>query len=191
MIFWCLLSTLELLTICLSVQVLLVNARWLSAPQKWKDRSNEDLDFWLCNLGFCTIKRDCSMKCLGDIILVQNTLATLCNLLERTLQNSCCWSFSGRRLWPSKLETLACQAGDFDSEPETPARESGLPNSFFTRVVQAFVVGLESRRCTAKDSEIVTWEPKIPVLIGWETPGGTGDSGPYRSETPGLVDPNG
>jgi hypothetical protein len=171
MIFWCLLSTLELLTVCLSVKVLLVNARWFLAPQKWKDQSNEGLDFRLCNLGLRTIKRGCSMKSWGEIILVQNTLAPLCNLLERTLQNSCCWSFSGRRLRPSELETPAFWSGDFDSEPETPAREFGLQNSFFTPVVQASVLSPESPRSTAGDFESCHL--------------GARDSGPYRPETPG------
>jgi hypothetical protein len=39
-------------------------------PSKVKDRSNKDLDFWLCNLGLRTIKRGCSMKSWGEIILV-------------------------------------------------------------------------------------------------------------------------
>jgi hypothetical protein len=38
-----------------------------------------------------------------------------------------------RRLRPIKVE-------DFDSELETPAKESGLPSSFFTRMVHAFGV---------------------------------------------------
>jgi hypothetical protein len=98
---------------------LLVNARRLSAPQKWKDQSTEDLDFRLCNLGLHTIKRGCSMKSWGEIMLVLIT-SPLCNFLEIILQKSCCWRFSGRRLQPSEPETPACKgnrlwfwAGDF------------------------------------------------------------------------------
>jgi hypothetical protein len=66
-IFWCLLSTLELLTVCLIVKVYWLMTQCLSTPQKWKDRSFEDLDFWLCILGLRTIKRGCSMKSWGEI----------------------------------------------------------------------------------------------------------------------------
>jgi hypothetical protein len=67
MIFWCLLSRLELLTVCLIVKVYWLMTRCLSTPQKWKDRSIEDLDFRLCILGLRTIKRGCSMKSWGEI----------------------------------------------------------------------------------------------------------------------------
>jgi hypothetical protein len=52
-----------------------------------------------------------------------------------------------RRLRPAK-------AGDFDSGPETPAKESGLPNSVFTRVVQASVASPESLKKDSGDSEV-------------------------------------
>jgi hypothetical protein len=55
--------------------------------------------------------------------------------------------FQSRRLWPAK-------AGDFDFGPETPTKESGLPNSVFTRVVQASVASLESLKKDPGDYEV-------------------------------------
>jgi hypothetical protein len=49
----------------------------LSTPQKWKDRSIEDLDFQLCILGLHTIKRGFSMKSWGEILLVLLTFTPL------------------------------------------------------------------------------------------------------------------
>jgi hypothetical protein len=132
------------------------------------------------------------MKSWGEIILVQYNLASrLCNLLERTLQKSCYWRFSGCRLRPSRLETLAWKAGVFDPELETPAKESSLLNSFFTRVVQVSVAGSESLRTPAGDSDACYLGSGDSGPYRLENPGGTGDSDPYRPETPGLVDSNG
>jgi hypothetical protein len=47
------------------------------------------------------------MKSWGEI--KSYTLTPLCNMVERTLQKSCCWGFSGRRLRVSEPETLACK----------------------------------------------------------------------------------
>jgi hypothetical protein len=52
-----------------------------------------------------------------------------------------------RRLRPVKAE-------DFDSGPETPTKESDLPNSVFTRVVQASVASPESLKRDSGDSEV-------------------------------------
>jgi hypothetical protein len=73
---------------------------------------------------------------------------------------------------------------DFDSEPETPAKKYGLPNSFFTRVVQASRVAPESLRRRSEDSGVLA--PGSRRLQSLQT----GHSGPKRPETPGLVDPN-
>jgi hypothetical protein len=69
-----------------------------------------------------------------------------------------------RRLRPAK-------ARDFDSGPETPAKESGLPNSVFTRVVQASVASPESLKKDSGDSEV--FAPRSRRL----RPLQTGDSG--------------
>jgi hypothetical protein len=53
-----------------------------------------------------------------------------------------------QRLRPVKAE-------DFDSGLETPAKESGLPNSVFTRVVQSSVASLESLKRHSGDSEVL------------------------------------
>jgi hypothetical protein len=81
-------------------------------------------------------------------------LTPLCNMVERSLQKSCLWGFSGRRLRVSEPETPACKGGDFDSGSETPAKESGLPKSVFTRVVQASVARPESLKRHSGDSEV-------------------------------------
>jgi hypothetical protein len=87
-----------------------------------------------------------------------------------------------RRLRPPK-------AGDFDSRPETLAKESGLPKSVFTRMVQASVASLESLKKDSGDSEV--FAPGSRRL----RPLQAGDSGWHRRlrtpspETPGLVDP--
>jgi hypothetical protein len=47
---------------------LLANDSEFINPSKWKDRSIEDLDFWLCILGLRTIKGGCSMKSWGEIL---------------------------------------------------------------------------------------------------------------------------
>jgi hypothetical protein len=94
-------------------------------------------------------------------------LTPFCNMVERTLQKSCCRGFSGWRLRPAK-------AGDFDSRPETPAKESGLPNSIFTRVVQASVASPESLKRDSGDSEVFApWSRRLWPLQG-------GDSGWHR-----------
>jgi hypothetical protein len=156
-----------------------------------KDWSNENLDFWLCNLGLHTIKRGCLMKSWGEIILVQNIFFhPFCNLLERTLQKSCCWRFSRWRLWPSEPETLAFKAGDSDPEMETPAGESGLPILFFTQVVQASVACPESLRSPTRNSKSCHIEAGDSSPYRPETPGGTRDSGPYRPKTSRLVNPD-
>jgi hypothetical protein len=64
------------------------------------------------------------------------------------------FGLSGRRLGPM-LETLA--------------KESGLPNSVFTRVVQASFASMESLKTLAGDSATCQL--------------GAGDSSPYRPET--------
>jgi hypothetical protein len=74
---------------------------------------------------------------------------------------------------------------------ETPARESSLPISFFTWVVQASVAGPESLRSPTGNSESCHLEAGDSSPYRPETLGGTRDTGPYRPETPGLVNPNG
>jgi hypothetical protein len=69
-----------------------------------------------------------------------------------------------RRLRPAK-------AGDFDSGPETPAKESGLPNSVFIRVVQAYVASPESLKKDSRDSEVFAPGSRRLRLLQ------TGDSG--------------
>jgi hypothetical protein len=57
-----------------------------------------------------------SPSCQGGLLnetlgwnLIILLTSPLCNLVERTLQKSCCWGFSGRRLRPSEPETPACK----------------------------------------------------------------------------------
>jgi hypothetical protein len=153
MVFWCLLSTHELLTVCLIVKVYWLMTRCLWTPQKWKDQSIEDLDFRLCILGLRTIKRGCSMKSWGEI-KSYTILHPFATLLRELCRNHAIGDFLGGdsgsqswRLWPVK-------AGDFNFGPGTPAKESGLPNSFFTRVVQASVAPPESLKRHSRDSKV-------------------------------------
>jgi hypothetical protein len=83
---------------------LLVNARSLLTPQKWKDWSIKDLDFWLCNLGLRTIKRGCLMKRWGEIMLVLLTFTPLQFVEENSVE-----------LWLLEIfwvETPALRTGD-------------------------------------------------------------------------------
>jgi hypothetical protein len=186
MIFWCLLSTLELLNVCLNVKVYWLMTQSFSTPQKWKDRSIEDLDFWLCILGLRTIKRGCSMKSWGEI-KSYTILHPFTIWLRELCRNPVFGDFLGgdsrsqsQRLWPVK-------AGDFDSGPETLASQ--------TRFSPEWCKPLLPLRSLWKDT------PETPRLLHQgagdsgpnrpDTPGGTGDSRLQSPETPGLVDPNG
>jgi hypothetical protein len=189
MIFWCLLSTLELLTICLIVKVYRLMTRGLLTPQKWKDRIIEDLDFQLCILGLRTIKRGRSMKSWGEI-KSYTILRPFAIWLRELCRNPAVGDFlcgdsesQSQRLRPVK-------AGDFDSGLETPAKESGLPNSVFTRVVQSSVASLESLKRHSGDSEVLAPEsrrlrPLQAEYFGWHrrlrTPM-SGDSGVSRPQ---------
>jgi hypothetical protein len=105
------------------------------------------------------------MKSWGEIILVQKFLHPFAMYWRELSRIPIVGGFLGgdsgpqnRRLRPSR--------------PETPARESGLPNLTFTRVVQASVVIPESLRSPTGYSETCHQ--------------GAGDFGPYRPETPGA-----
>jgi hypothetical protein len=133
----------------------LVNALSLSTPQKWKDQSVKDIHFWLCIFGLCTIKRGCSMKSWGEIILAQiifHPFAMCWSELWRIID---VWNFLGRDSGTQDRRLRAFQAGDFGPEPETLARESGHPNSIFDWVVLASIAGPESLETQSGDSGVV------------------------------------
>jgi hypothetical protein len=96
-----------------------------------------------------------------------HSLTPLCNMVERTLQKSCYWGFSGRRLWASEPET--------DQRLWPWARDSG-------QRIRPPKIGFSPEWC----------RPLLPLRSLWkdspETPRflrqGAGDSGPYRPETP-------
>jgi hypothetical protein len=166
--------------------------RSLSTPQKWKDRSIKDLDFRLCILGLRTIKRGCSMKSLGEI-KSYTILHPFAIWLRELCRNPVFGDFlcgdsrsQSRRLRPIK-------AGDFDSGLETPAKESGLPNSFFTRVVQASVVPPESLKRHSGDSEAFApgsrrLRPLQAGDSGWHRRLRTPKSGDSRVSRPQWLD---
>jgi hypothetical protein len=171
MIFWCLLSTLELLTVCLNVKVYWLMTRSLSTPQKWKDRSFKDLDFRF--LGLRTIKRGCSMKSWGEI--KSYTLLHPFAIWKRELcRNPVFGDFLGGDSGSQSRRLRLVKVEDFDSGPETPDKESGLPNSFFTRVVQASVAPPESLKRHSGHSE--AFAPRSRRL----RPLQAGDSGWHR-----------
>jgi hypothetical protein len=116
-----------------------------------------------------------------------HSLTPLCNMIERTLQKSCFWGFSGRRLRVSEPENLACKGRRL----WLWTRDSGLPNSVFTRVVQASVASPESLKKDSKTPRSLHQVARDSDLYRPESPGDTGDSGLQSPETPGLVDPNG
>jgi hypothetical protein len=152
MIFWCLFSTLKLLTVCLNVKVYWLMTQSLSTPQKWKGRSIEDLDFWLCILRLRTIKRGCSTKSWGEIISY-TLLQPFAIWLREPCRNPVIGDFLGRESGSQSRRLRPVKAEDFDSGPETPAKEFGLPKSFFTRVVQASVAPPKSLKRHFGDSE--------------------------------------
>jgi hypothetical protein len=146
---------------------LLVNARRLSAPQKWKYWSNEDLDFRLCNLGLYTIKRGCSMKSWGEIILVLNTYTPLQFVGENSAE-----IFMLEIFW---AETLALRTEDSGlKRPETLILNQRLrPKNLAsqTQFSPEWCKPLDSARSLWGDRpetlSICTWEPETPVLTGW------------------------
>jgi hypothetical protein len=183
MIFWCLLSILKLLTVCLSVKVYWLMTPNLSTPQKWKDRSIKDLDFRLCILGVHTIKRGWSMKYWGEI-KSYTLLHPFAIWLGELCRNPTVGDFLGGDSGPQSRRLRPVKAGDFDSEPETPTKESGLPNSVL-RLSGASLGCLSGvfERTPQRLRGFCTREPETPVLTGrrlWVT-----------LETLGLVDPNG
>jgi hypothetical protein len=173
MIFWCLLSTLELLTIHLIMKVYRLMTRCLSTPQKWKDRSIEDLDFRLCILGLRTIKRGCSMKSWGEIKSYNHLWYGWENSAE-ILLSAIFWA-----------ETPGLRAGDSDLQrPETLTLDWRL----------------WTKNPASQNRFSPEWcKLLLPLRSLWkgtpETPRflhqGAGDSGLQSPETPGLVDPNG
>jgi hypothetical protein len=128
-------------------------ARCLSTPQKWKDQSIEELNFWLCILGLRTIKRGCLMKSWGEI-KSYTILHPFAIWLRQLCRNPAVGDFLGGDAGSQSRRLRPVKAGDFDSRPETPVKESGLPNSVFTRVVQASVASLESLKRHYGDSEV-------------------------------------
>jgi hypothetical protein len=151
---------------------LLVNARRLSAPQKWKDWSNEDLDFRLCNLGLRTIKRGCSMKSWGEIILGRNTYTPLQFVGENSpeiLLLEIFWAetptWKGQRLW-------FCER---NRPPKLVFHPSGAR--------------LWSRSGVSKETSrrLRVFAPASQRLRSLQAR----ESNPYSLETPQLVDPNG
>jgi hypothetical protein len=116
---------------------------------------------------------------------ILHSLTPLCNMVERTLQKSCLWGFSGRRLRVSEPETPACKGRRLRSK--NPASQ--------TRFLPEWCKPLLPVRSLWKDT------PETPRLLHQgagdsgpyrlETPGDTRDSGLQSPKTPGLVDPNG
>jgi hypothetical protein len=86
--------------------------------------------------------------------------------LRELCRNPAFGDFLGGDSGPQSRRLRPVKAGDFDSGPETPAKESGLPNSFFTRVVQASVAPPESLKKLRSLRGFCAREPKTPVLTG-------------------------
>jgi hypothetical protein len=153
MIFWCLLSTLELLTICLNVKVYWLMTRSFSTPQKWKDRSIEDLDFRLSILGLCTIKRGCSMKSWGEIksyTPLQYGWENSAEILSLGIFWAETPAYKGQRLW--------LQAGDSGRPPKLVFHPSGASLCCPSRVFEKTLRRLRG---------FCTREPETPALTGW------------------------
>jgi hypothetical protein len=74
--------------------------------------------------------------------------------LRELCRNPAVGDFLGRDSGSQSRRLRPVKAGDFDSGPETPAKESGLPNSVFTRVVQASIASPESLKRDSGDSEV-------------------------------------
>jgi hypothetical protein len=174
-------------------------------PSKWKDRSFEDLDFRLCILGLRTIKRGCSMKSWGEI--KSYTLTPLWNMVERTLQKSWCWGFSGRRLRVSEPETPACKGrrlwlwtGDSGQRIQPPklgfdpsgaslcclrgiCTKAGDSNPYRPETPGASQTRFSPKWCKPLLPPRSLWKRTPKTLRSLHQ--GAGDSSPYRLETPG------
>jgi hypothetical protein len=100
-----------------------------------------------------TIKRGCSMKSWGEINSY-TILHPFARWLRELCRNPAVRDFLGGDSGSQSRRLRPVKAGDFDSGPETPAKESGLPNSVFTRVVQASVAPLESLKRHSGDSKV-------------------------------------
>jgi hypothetical protein len=111
--------------------------------------------------------------------------------LRELCRNPAAGDFLGGDSGSQSQRLQPVKAGDFDSGSETPAKESGLPNSFFTRVVQASIAPPESLKRHSGDSEVLHQGAGESGPYRPETLGDTGDSGLQSPETLGLVDPNG
>jgi hypothetical protein len=149
------------------VKVYWLMTQSLSTPQKWKDRSIEDLDFRLCILGLRTIKRGCSMKSWGEI-KSYTLLHPFAIWLRELCRNPAFGDFMGgdsehqsRRLWlwardsgqrirPPKLifhpsgASLCCPSGD---------SEVFVPKSQRLRSLQAGDSGWHRRLRTPKSRD--------------------------------------
>jgi hypothetical protein len=74
--------------------------------------------------------------------------------LRELCRNPAFGDFLGEDSGPQSRRLRPVKAGDFDSRPKTPAKEFGLPNLFFTRVVQTSVAPPESLKRHFGDSEV-------------------------------------
>jgi hypothetical protein len=106
----------------------------------------EDLDFWLCNLGLRTVKRGCSVKSWGEIISALSTflhsLFILCNLLERSTQESMLLKIFWAETSARKIGYSSGKHRRLGPEPETPTENPANPTWFVDQVVHVPVVGL-------------------------------------------------
>jgi hypothetical protein len=93
------------------------------------------------------------MKSWGDI-KSYTILHPFAIWLRQLCRNPAIGDFLGGDSGSQSQRLRPVKAGDFDSRLETPVKESGLPNSVFTRVVQASVASLESLKRNYGDSEV-------------------------------------
>jgi hypothetical protein len=106
------------------------------------------------------------MKSWGEI--KSYTLTPFAIWLRELCRNPAVGDFLGGDSGSQSRRFRPVKAGDFDSRPETPAKESGLPNLVLTRVVQASVASPESLKKDSGGSEVFapgSWRLQ-PSLVG-------------------------
>jgi hypothetical protein len=98
--------------------------------------------------------------------------------LRDLCRNPAFGDFLCRDFGPQSRRLRPVKARDFDFGSETPAKESGLPNLFFTRVVQASVAPPESLKKDSGVSEVFAPGSRVSGPYRPKTPGDTGDFEP-------------